>query len=995
MMKNASWLLLPIAAIAIVAPAQAAETGNIRGRVVDEQGGPVPGATVTVSGANIAGEVTTTTAADGSFQIIALRPGVHEVHVSMANFAPAQIGVQVRLDESAYVPVTLRMAGAASEAMVVEETLPVIDTTRSTFSTEVTSEQLENLPLGRSYQDAVNMLPGVHGRVNTQEGGPSDGNPSVRGEGQYGNNYLVDGISTRDPSTKTFGTNVNFDAIQSIQTYTDGAPAEFGQATGMLVNVVTKSGGDEHHGSVGAYASMDACFADPADPVADLPDSCKYNVLNIDSGEEEPAAKQSYNRYEVSATAGGPIVKEKLWYFIALDGQLDNTFYEAMDPDHPYDRQDGQGFVKLTWFPSSDFTLQGQLTASGTWIDNYETNGLYSPEAQSQYKATDLTPILTGLYHPDAKTEIQLKLSYLTSAIDVVPIGGSRDAASFVNQDTGQHTGNYDDFDYNDRSRTGGSLQATRVIDRFAGSHRWKVGVEGWVLKDARELIYTGPSGTIDYIDPNTGKPGTDNYDGIQYFTADGFPCDQEVPGAPNANCEGFQTYSNVGEPLGHTGNIMTGFIQDDWNPVDPLTLNLGFRIDREVLYQNEDEKVVDSWMPVPRLGLAWDITNDSKTALTANAGRYYDLSGNSFADWGDTRSAYVYKTYENDGKGNYNATNIQDPEVNPLVYCTDDDLNSYKQSLLDGGVKEQAAEDEVALARKYCGEKGLKPYHLDKLTIGFQREIVPLLAAGVRGIISKTTDIPEDVDINYDTWVIANPEEKYRDYKALEFTLERKYDKRWSALVSWTMSESKGTMPGQFELSSGGQTGSNGDEVGVFLDDVADMQKRQEWYDGGNGWILDLLYGLGRAGSYDANGKYTEGDDAGYYGYLPYHSFHSVKANGFYTFDFGTTVGMVYEFDSGHAWQKRGLVDGYGDYFAFPEGRGSRFMPSAHYIDIRVAHQIDFTSNQSLEIMLDMFNVPDLDTPITYYENDNSSFGKTLYRQSPRAFRLGLKYSY
>ena len=132
-MRTASWLLLPIAAIAIVAPAQAAETGNIRGKVVDDQGGPVPGATVTISGPNIAGEVSTTTAADGTFPDNALPPGEHEVHISLTNFAPAQIGVQVRLDETAYVPVTLRVAGTASEAMVVEldattRTLDVVGT---------------------------------------------------------------------------------------------------------------------------------------------------------------------------------------------------------------------------------------------------------------------------------------------------------------------------------------------------------------------------------------------------------------------------------------------------------------------------------------------------------------------------------------------------------------------------------------------------------------------------------------------------------------------------------------------------------------------------------------------------------------------------------------------------------------------------------------------------------------------------------------------------
>ncbi|MEZ4238256.1 MAG: Plug domain-containing protein [Myxococcota bacterium] len=101
-------------------------------------------------------------------------------------------------------------------------------------------DTIQNLPVGRSFASVVNTIPGVSGRVDTQNGG-SGGSPSVRGEGGYGNNYMIDGVSTRDPATKTSGAGVNFDAIEEIQVYTDGAPAEYGQFTGMMVNVVTRT----------------------------------------------------------------------------------------------------------------------------------------------------------------------------------------------------------------------------------------------------------------------------------------------------------------------------------------------------------------------------------------------------------------------------------------------------------------------------------------------------------------------------------------------------------------------------------------------------------------------------------------------------------------------------------------------------------------------------------------------------------------------------------
>jgi len=254
----------------------------------------------------------------------------------------------------------------------------------------------------------------------------------------------------------------------------------------------------------------------------------------------------------------------------------------------------------------------------------------------------------------------------------------------------------------------------------------------------------------------------------------------------------------------------------------------------------------------------------------------------------------------------------------------------------------------------------------------------------GIKGIVSTTRNLPEDVDTDMDIWVIASPESKRRDYKAMELTIERKTDGVWNLLASYTLQSSMGTTPGQFEIATGGQTGSDGNEVGVYLDDVNDEATREAYLNGGYGWLIDGLNGLG-----------TVDNDAGWYGYLPYHSFHNVKLAGSYALPVGVSFGASYEFDSGHAWQKRGMVDLYGDYFAFPEGRGSRFMPAVHYFDFRVAYKHAFKDKRSVEASADVFNVLDLQSPINYYENDNAMFGMTMYRQEPRSVRGGLKFTY
>ncbi len=973
---NRSLLFATLPLLALYANvAEAGETGSIRGHVEDDGGLSVPGATIVLSGVNIAGEMSVDTDENGDFRILNVPPGTHSMRVVKSGLAPTTLRVTVRLDETAFAPVTLAVAGGAD--VVVEEVLPVIDTTRSAISTELSAATLANLPVGRSYQDAVNIVPGVSGRVDTQNGGPSNGNPSVRGEGQYGNNYLLDGISTRDPATKTFGTNVNFDAISDIQVYTDGAPAEFGQATGMLVNVVTKDGGDEHHGAVLYRQGFSA--GSGTSGVADLTDSNGNDIYS----EEIEKEKRSFLQENLALSAGGPIVKEKLWYFAAIDFSTSSTQYEGMTVKYKPTTLDG--FAKVTFFASSNVTVKGQFAGSFTDIQNYQTSAVFTPEAQSTYHSDDYSPLLTLEWRPGASTVWDLEGLYQNGHVNDTPSSDNVDAYQLYDRDSGQYLNNFDQYDINQRGRVGMSLKLTQLVDNFLGDHKFKLGGEFWRVTDTRDLIFTG-AGETDYIELGKDTPDdtSDDGTGVQYTrgTADDgtyYAC--EAP--DHSDCLAKEEYKAVGA-IGHVGLITSFFLQDDWVPTKFVTMNVGIRADHEQLLQNEGAEIVNSWMIAPRLGAAWDVTQDSKTLISANAGRYFDVAGNGFADWGDTRSAFVFAQYEQNGDGTYTNVFTQDPEANPLIYCNDPSLDDYQNTLSTGG----SGEFDAWLQRSYLENNvcngTLRPYHMDKYAVGLKRELFPLFAVGVRGILSKTVDLPEDVDFDLDNWVITNPESKYRDYKALEFTAEKKFDSHWQLLASYTLSESKGTTPGQFELPSGGSTGSNGNEVGVYLDDISSQATRTTFFDAGYGWLVDGLAGLG-----------TLSDDAGYYGYLPYHSFHSVKINGSYTFNFGTTVGLVYEFDSGHAWQKRGYVALYQDYFSMPEGRGSRFTPPTNYVDLRVAHKFEFAHERALEISVDLFNLFDFETPITYYENDNDSFGLVLYRQEPRSIEAAVKFTY
>ncbi|MBW1877279.1 MAG: TonB-dependent receptor, partial [Deltaproteobacteria bacterium] len=459
-MRWALWLAVPVVAM-YASVAEAGETGDLRGKVADEAGQAIAGATVTVSGPSLAGVRTAVTADDGTFRIFSLPPGAHEVMAEATDHQPVRMLVTVRLDETVSIPVTLTES-TIQEVVVVEAEQPVIDATRSAISTELDNELLQSLPVGRGYQAAVNILPGVYGRVDTDAGGPGAGNPSVRGEGEYGNNTYIDGISTRDPATKTFAMDLQYDTIESIQVYTDGAPAEFGQATGMMVNVVTKDGGDEHHGTVGAYYSQHAWF------------DSEYDILSLEEGEEVPTRKRTFNNIEIPLTVGGPIVKEKLWYYAALSLGRNSGLLEGADPetDDPRLTYSGAGFGKLTWFPTPDLTFQYQINVDGMRRNNLNNPLLYAQEAQQDRRDLSMGHILTAKWRPYATGEFELKASYLDNYINVVPSSGTKDVPQFHNIETGEYYGNSDNYDYNDRTRMGAALDFTQLLENVGGDHR-------------------------------------------------------------------------------------------------------------------------------------------------------------------------------------------------------------------------------------------------------------------------------------------------------------------------------------------------------------------------------------------------------------------------------------------------------------------------------------------------------------------------------------------
>jgi hypothetical protein len=220
-------------------------TGTISGRVVDSQGLPVPGATVIATGPQ--GNKQAVTDGNGNFTVPFLTPGTYAVRIELQGFTPfMREGLVVSLGQTVNIPATMTVGGLA-ETVEVRSTPDTINTRSTTTGAIISSEQLQNIPVGRNVSQTLYLAPGV-----TSSNTAGVNNPSISGGSGLDNHYVIDGVNVTNQGygalgsySIVFGSLGNatpFDFIQEVQVKTGGYEAEFGNATGGVVNVITKSG---------------------------------------------------------------------------------------------------------------------------------------------------------------------------------------------------------------------------------------------------------------------------------------------------------------------------------------------------------------------------------------------------------------------------------------------------------------------------------------------------------------------------------------------------------------------------------------------------------------------------------------------------------------------------------------------------------------------------------------------------------------------------------
>lgn len=312
-------------------------SGAIEGRVLEGSAAPLAGARVEVSGPSLQGTRAVETDERGRFRFVALPAGKYRLEVGRLGHRTTVVeGVVVRLGRTTSVgPLSLPTEAVEMEPLVVRADRAPIDPASTTLGTTLDAEAVEALPTDRDYLSIVTLLP----QSNRSHYGDE---LNISGATGFDNAYYVDGVHVTEPFEAGGATNLPHDFVDHIELKTGGIEAEHGRALGGIVNVVTRSGGNEFEASFFSFFTNSS-----------LSSTRERGVLELEGG--------SFTRYDVGLSLGGPVVRDRLWYFLAYDADVEREELELPgDIGERTDRTLSHQFAgKLTWraTPNTDLVL--------------------------------------------------------------------------------------------------------------------------------------------------------------------------------------------------------------------------------------------------------------------------------------------------------------------------------------------------------------------------------------------------------------------------------------------------------------------------------------------------------------------------------------------------------------------------------------------------------------------------------------------------------------
>ena len=340
---RAFWMLL---AVVLLVPALAlaqTETGRISGTAMDEQGGVLPGATITATNVGTGVSRSAVTDSNGRFVFTNLQPGTYEVAAELAGFAKNSGKVIVPVGGAMEFNPKLGLAGTSETIQVVSET-PTVNVLNAEQATTVSESQIRELPtLTRNVYDLV----GVSGNVSRDLASDRGTGYSINGARSASTNILLDGSANNNEFDATVGQEVPLDSVQEFSVITNNFSAQYGRATGGIVNVATKSGTNKFRGTGYEFFRNEKLTANSYDNTSN----------DIEKGK--------YRRDQTGFSIGGPVVKDKLHFFSSLE------YIRVRSAD-----------TEISWVPTPQF-----LSASAP-----ATQAFFNAYGGSQHQRSDADP---------------------------------------------------------------------------------------------------------------------------------------------------------------------------------------------------------------------------------------------------------------------------------------------------------------------------------------------------------------------------------------------------------------------------------------------------------------------------------------------------------------------------------------------------------------------------------------------------------------------------
>ncbi len=796
MLRKASWLCaaLLVVCTATVA-AQGNPTGTITGQVTDPDGLVLPGVTVTAESPALQGTRSAVTSENGDYIIPFLPSGSYTVTFELAGFQTQRLQTSVGLDER--VTLSLKMSIAAlAETVTVTSSLAADFAATAPVASTYRADQLERLPVGRTLNSAVLLAPGVNNN------GPG-GNITISGSMSFENLFLINGVVVNENLRGQALSLFIEDSIQETKVTTGSVSAEYGRFAGGVINMVTKSGGNNFSGSFRTTFTNDSWRAltpYPADQTID----------------------KTVPQYE--ATLGGPVFRDRLWFFGAMrfEDREENRTLRYTNLNYTYGEKEARYEGKLTYQLAQKHTFRGAYTKINFDITNRSFGTVM--DRASFYDRSDPQELLslnyTGVLTPKLFVEGQYSNRQFTFL-------GSGSRFQDLIQGTPIWDRSRSDARYNsptfcavcgsgkeERDNWNAFAKVTYFLStEKTGSHNLVAGFDTFKEKRQNNNYQSGSSfrirGTSAIIDGETIYPvwRNDRTTWIYYMPL-------------------------VGDSTGNDLRTYSAFVNDVWRFNDRWSFNVGLRYDRNVDKDQAGLKVTDDDNWSPRLAATWDVLGTGDLVVNTGYARYVTSVNTNIADSssaGGRTATYIYDYLGpaiNTGSGPY-LTSAQALDI------------LFNWFNANGGTdRSTRSAPSIPGVTSRIDDKLISP-NVNEYTIGVSKNLGNRGAVRADFVYRNSDDfystrrdlstgrVSDQFGRQFDLAVISNTNVIDRTYKGLNFQANGTLTSRLRVGGNYTLSWAKGNFTGETE-SSGPDTAN--------VDDYPEY--RQESWNYPTGWL-------------------------------------------------------------------------------------------------------------------------------------------------------------